>query len=132
VYEDRKKILSVFEHVSVFRTGTLNNIFLYTYKDSLKNEYVFERRHERMFFFRDSLKFSPDVVLNTDKDKYSNGSLYGLELIDKLQDLKIYMKSGYIVLYVSDLNRVTNKEWGNYVKSMKKLDANWYYSMTDK
>jgi len=152
IYENREEIISTFKNVSVFRKGTENKVFLYTYKDDLKNEYVFTMNQKKYSLFRDTLLFSPDLILGVNEQDMA---LYRKQLTDKLEfylremdslkisdidseffmqgiDLKIYMKSNAVVVYVADPQSITNPEWANYLKSMKKFDENWYYAMKDK
>src|SRR5688500_6521761 len=74
-YENRGTILSTFSNISVFKKGKTNNVFLYTYKGSKRNEYVFTNNQGEHSLYRDKLLFNPDLVLKVDKNK-QNGMLY--------------------------------------------------------
>jgi len=149
VYEKRAKIISTFNKVSVFTKRTGEYIFLYTYNGEKKNEYVFTMKADTLFLFRDSLLFNPDPVLGFSRNE-QDSFVYKKKLIDKLKlylremdsllisdissdffrqgiDLKIYLKSGCVLVYVSDIRNVVNDEWRKYLKSMSKLDENWHY-----
>ncbi len=149
VYKNREEILSVFRNVSVFRKRMGGYIFLYSCKNGKKNEYVFDRKQEKYFLVRDTLLFSPDDILNIasepDKLDYKQQLNRKLEFYLRKMDslsisdvssdfiqqgvtLKVYMKSKAVLVYVADSNSVTNPEWINYLKSMKKIDDHWYYT----
>ena len=154
VYGNREEVLSIFKNVSVFRKGTGNKILLYTYEKDKENEYVFIKGKEKYSLYKDKILFSPDQILGIYRNEQDE-ALYRKQLTDKLEfylrkmdslkisdisseffkqriDLKIYMKSNAIVVYVSDVKNVINPEWVNYLNRMKKLDENWYYAKEDK
>ena len=104
--------------------------------------------------YRDRLLFSPDRILDVNRNEQDE-TTYRERLISKLEfflkkmdslkisdidsefsaqgiDFKIYMKSSAVLIYVADGKRVRNPEWINYLKSMKRIDENWYYAMIDK
>lgn len=152
VSKRREEILSVFRNVSVFRKRTGDYIFLHSYKDGKKNEYVFGKDQGKYSLFRDTLLFSPDKVLNIASDRgnpdykqqlnqklvFYLGKMDSLSISDVSSDfipqgitLKVYMKSKAVLVYAANPNSVTNPEWVNYLKSMKKIDDHWYYSKQD-
>lgn len=153
VYNDREEILSIFNNVSVFRKRLGGDIFLFTYNNGKQNQYVFTTNQGQYFLFRDSILFNPDVVLMINKEQQDSIS-YKKQLTEKVSfyikkmdslnisdvsseffnqgiNLKIYMKSKSVLLYVSDLKNITNPQWLNYLKSMKKVDDHWYYAKQD-
>ena len=152
VYKDREKILSVFINVSVFRKRLGDYIYLYSYKNGKRNEYVFSKNQGKYFLVRDTLLFSPDVILSVTSEP--DNPDYKLQLNRKLEFylkemdslgisdvssdfteqgviLKVYMKSNAMFVYVADSNSITNPEWINYLRSMKKIDDHWYYIKQD-
>lgn len=152
VYKSRQEVLAVFRNVSVFRKRTGDYIFLHSYKNGKKNEYVFGMDQGKYSLFRDTLLFSPDEVLNIasqpghpDYKQQLNQKLeFYLEKMDSLSisdvssdfipqgiTLKVYMKSKAVLVYVANPNSVINPEWINYLKSMKKFDDHWYYAKQD-
>ena len=46
-------------------------------------------------------------------------------------NLKIYMKSGVVILHVPDRTSMTHSSYTSYVDGMKRLDDQWYYSYSD-
>lgn len=154
VYNDREEILSIFNNVSVFRDIRTGYIFLYTYNNDKQNHYVFTTKQNQIFFFRDSIIFNPDVVLRINKEQ-EDSIIYKKQLTEKVEvyikemdglniseisseffnqgiNLKIYMKSKGVLVYVSDIKKITNLEWVNYLKPMKKIDEHWYYTENEK
>jgi len=154
IYDNRQNIAAIFSQKSVFRKNTGNNVFLYTYKSGMRNEYVFTLNAGDAMFFREKVLFNPDSVLGLIKNEKDKGA-YQKQLADALKfylskmdvfnisdvssefykqgiDLKIYMKNKSVILYISNRNNVNNVQWDNYIATMNKLDQNWYYSMIDK
>lgn len=151
VYNDRQGILQMFRKISVFRDSKTQTAFLYTYDGNRKNEYIFDLKEGGYVFFRDSILFEPDTILNI--NRHQNPS-YEYKLTHKLEfylhkmdslnikeitsefasqgiTLKVYMKSKAILVYIDNPNSITNPEWTNYLKSMNKFDDHWYYTKED-
>lgn len=152
VYDDKQEILQLFRNVSVFRETRGNYMFLYTYKNGKQNQYIFSKNQNEYSFERDNILFLPDEVISIPGEK--NNSEYKKQLIEKLKfylskmdslnisdinsdfipqgiTLKFHMKSKAVLVYVDNPSSVTNPEWVNYLKSMKKFDDHWYYSKQD-
>lgn len=152
VYEDKEKVLSVFSNVSVFRDERNKYAFLNTHSNGKQNQYIFSKSQNEYSFERDKVLFNPDKVVNiTNKQEFQ---VYKQQLNEKLKfylktmdslnisdvssefiqqgiTLKVYMKSKAILVYVADPSSVTNSEWINYLKSMKRFDDHWYYAKQD-
>jgi hypothetical protein len=152
VYNDKEEILQVFRNVSVFRDQRKDYAFLYTYNNDKQNQYIFSKGQDGYSFERDSILVAPDEVLGitgkqsnldykqqlNEKLKFYLGKMDSLSISDISSDfipqgitLKVYMKSKAILVYVANPNNVTNPEWVNYLKSMKKFDEHWYYAKQD-
>jgi hypothetical protein len=124
VYTDKEEILSIFNNVSVFRKRLRGHIFLYTYNGGKQNQYVFTTNQNRYFLLRDSISFTPDVVLTIDRDQENSinykkqlgekASFY-IKKMDSLNigdisseffsygiDFKIYMKTKGVLIHVPD------------------------------
>ena len=152
-YGHREDVLTTFKGISIFRKRTGNSVFLHTYKEGLKNEYVFTVNQGEYILLRDSLSFSPDFILGVNKSE-QDSIAYRKQLTDKLEfylrkmdvlkisdisgefskqgiDLKIYMNPQGVLVYVSDSKKVVNPEWSKYINSMQKLDENWYYTVNE-
>lgn len=126
-------------------------MFLHTYDGDKKNDYVFTLDQGRNYsLFRDKTLFIPDTLLKINKNELSR-SIYKKQLFDKIDfyckkmdslhisdidsefspqgiDLKIYLKSRGIVVFVLNQEKMVNSEWQQYIKSMKKFDDHWHYS----
>lgn len=153
IYERRAEIVSTFNKVSVFRKRMGDYIFLHTYNGDKRNEYVFSMKTDTFFLLRDSILFNPDSILGVSQNE-QDSSVYKEQLIGRLRlylqkmdslkisdisseflkqgiDLKIYMKPKGVLVYVSDSRKVVNDEWKKYIKSMQKLDENWYSTLNE-
>jgi hypothetical protein len=151
VYNNRSEIIDLFISKSVVRSRGQNVISFCTYNGSKTNKYFFETDSNQYRFTNDSVEYVPDLL----RLKSERGSeLYKKELeahikalLNKMDDLyirditsdwsgvgidlKIYMKSNGVMLYVSELQKVDAPRFKEYVNSMKNFDKNWYYSMKD-
>ena len=151
VYEKRSVLLNAFLSKSVMRSRGQNYIIFYTHKGGKTNQYFFEDSTNQYSFMRDSIEYNPDIIGLKNK---SGTELYKQELISYVKplvkemdalgirdikgdlyslgiDLKIYMKSKGVILYVSDRKKITSSQWQSYVGSMKKFDENWYYTIEE-
>ncbi|NLR79521.1 hypothetical protein [Chitinophaga eiseniae] len=150
VYNSRDTIISLFRSKSIMRSRGENNILFCTHKDGKTNKYYFEVNENHYEFISDSITYSPDILDLKDVDSIKDRqqlishTKWLLDMMDKLSirdiqgdlsdvgiDLKIYMKQGAgIILYVPDSQKIGLEYWKNYIGSMKKIDAHWYYSTT--
>jgi hypothetical protein len=152
VYNHRNEIVNLFTSKSVMRSRGQNIILFYTHNGSKTNKYFFEINNKQYEFTNDSIEYSPDILqLNNERgsEQYKQELKSHIKiLVEKMDgldirdikgdlsdvgiDLKIYMKDlKGVVLYISNVNKVTTPFWKKYISSMKKLDDNWYYTMNE-
>jgi hypothetical protein len=152
VYTKRADIIRWFNDISIFRNRD-QSIFLYTHQYDLKNEYIFLRFGDSYTLQRENILYSPDKILGTNEHSVESSRReqkliselhLRIKKLDSLKirsvsrefdkqgiDLKIYMESGEILVYVSDVKRVINSEWLGYLKRMTLIGPNWYYIKED-
>lgn len=153
ICNNQDEIYSIFKEVSIFRTNTNGNIFLYTTNGKEKNEYIFTRNHGRYKLYRDNMAFQPDSIIGINKDSINSRYLlcldekvsFYLRKMDSLGisdissdfikqgiDLKIYLKGQGVLVYVSDERKVINPEWKKYLNSLEHMNGRCYYSAKEK
>jgi hypothetical protein len=152
VYDNKTEVMQLFISKTLLRGRQGEKIYFYTYLSGKTNKYVFGGDNNHYFFENDSIEYNLDI-LQFKSHKEDTLYKYELELslnnilgeMDKLAisdfrsdwsplgiDLKIYMKSNGIILYVSDPQKIKVQRFKDYVNSMKKFDEHWYYSRKDK
>jgi hypothetical protein len=151
VYEKRTVLLDAFLSKSVFRSREQNYILFYSHKGEKTNQYFFKDSANQYHFIRDSIEYTPDI--SSFKNERGSEAFkqelisYIIPLLKKMDslgirdvkgdlyslgiDLKIYMKSKGVILYVSDRKNITSSQWQTYVRSMQRIDENWYYTMDE-
>lgn len=151
VYNDRNTLINLFTSKSVMRSRGQNVILFYTHKGDKTNKYHYEIDNNQYRFTNDSIEYVPDLLQLKDE---RGSTLYKQELISQVKillnkmdelnirdvssdmagagiDLKIYMKSKGVILYVPNPQEVPSPRFKDYINSMEKLDNNWYYTMKE-
>ncbi len=147
VFDNKKYLLSLCDKKKVYHNERGSYAALETYKDSLKNYYVFSNEKSSYLLYKDSIEFYPDEVIGVKSSRntkdYDNELCHFfqklLDTLDKLHitgfsseegeiPLTLYMKSGLMIQYIPDMtkiNRDPNLE--EYRKSLKEIGDSWYY-----
>jgi hypothetical protein len=153
VYKERISIIGLFKNVSVFRTRLGSLVLLKTHSENKTNEYWRKETTGQFKFSNVHIEFDPDTIIGLTKDQketavYRNKVLGKIEVcLNKMDalgigdvshdmakfgiNLKIYMKSGVVILHVPDRTSMTHPNYTSYVDGMKRLDDQWYYSYSD-
>lgn len=145
VYKDKAFIIREFSNYSIIRSRGKNIIILDKYEDELKNRFFFQKEKKNKYLLiKDSIEY--------DKETLKDRIIYDKQLTSLLEkkiqimdnynirdiscefrnqgiDMKIYFNSLDVLLYVSDSEVVKNEEWVKYLKTLKKMDDNWYYEI---
>ncbi|MRG47037.1 hypothetical protein GFS24_18080 [Chitinophaga sp. SYP-B3965] len=144
VYQHREDVLHAFKNISIFKEGGKRILFIYTYDKGNKNEYVFDLIGKKYIFYRESILFSPDTIgLKIRSNNEGPISEYGMlllkqmenlglravtrEFYDKGIDLQFHTNAGKILIYVSDMKKIEQSQWKDYLNQLVKIDDNWYY-----
>ena len=151
VYENKESFLRDFKNTSVIRSRGKNIIELSYRSDGLINKFYFEKQENNIFkLTKDTIQFDLKDAIATRSINREDTIAYNSQMtamlnryINKMDSLnirdistqfylqgidsKIYFNSSNNLLYVSDLKRVKNKEWTNFLRKCEKFDRNWYY-----
>lgn len=151
--KERNEIIKKFCNRTIYRRG--KTITLMVYKNKLKNSFYFQHRKKNgqkfiLELISDSLEFKPalsfEPVNSNEFDESNVKNLieaYAHDLVSKMDffeikdftsefisfgiDLELYFKDNSRLIYVSNLEKISNSQWKSYINDGKKIDEHWYY-----
>lgn len=129
IINDSKNILRDFNKKSVLKSRGKNYI--------LFSDYLADKKEYSYDIDRQLIATIPDTTKNLSIEYQTLKRL--ISIMDSLNidgvnsdfpintiDIKFYLKSGKSLIYVKNINNITNTEWIKYLSSIKKINRNWY------